>query len=498
MKAHQETRTTAIGPRQRSMIVTLMLGLLLSATSALGQGMRFFPLRSAPLGSPPGTLGEPVTPEFNKSLGCWELKVQRGVEVDIDVQGFGWGNAPGSPTLGAIQATVDPAGYSNGFGGDLNPKGWPTNPGAGWYQARNWCDPAFGGDGSPCNTGPFGPCAAGVCVFNPDWVMPAGLNEICGICFPPTLDYAWAAAAQNALNVDDGTVKTFGGLILDVPFDAAGTYVIAMDPDPNNTFMTSGTGTPIPDVVLTPACITVLVGACCVDTDSDGNRDTCHDDAFESECVAADGLYLGDAVLCTGIVGACCLDGDGDGWDDTCRVMDRLCCDTQGGSFLGAGTTCSNAPGACALDSTGDGFQDTCRVMDQTCCHARDGTFRGAGSLCSTMLGACCLDFDRICVEIDLANCVEQHGRFQGPNTVCQGDEDGNGSDDVCGEAIPAVSEWGLIVMTLALLVGIKVRFGRLIAARPGEIRSENCRPELQRSPDTVPQAHGVHPIDAK
>ena len=265
MKAYRETRATAIGPRQRSMIATLTLGLVLSANSALGQQIRFFPIRSAPLGSPPGTFGEPVTPEFNSDFGCWEVQVQPEIEVDIDVQGFGWGNAPGSPTLGAIQATVISAGYDNGFGGPLNPKGWPASPGDGYYQAANWCDPTFGGDGSPCNTGPFGPCAAGVCIANPAWIMP------CGSFLPPwwipTLDYAWAVAGPNDCNVDDGEIKTFGGLILDIPLDAAGTYVIAFDPDPNNTFMVSGAGTPIPDVVVTSACITILgtnePGRCC-------------------------------------------------------------------------------------------------------------------------------------------------------------------------------------------------------------------------------------------
>ncbi len=72
---------------------------------------------------------------------------------------------------------------------------------------------------------------------------------------------------------------------------------------------------------------------------------------------------------------------------------------------------------------------------------------------------ACCLDSDRICVEMDLANCVEQDGRFQGPKTICRGNGDENGSDDGCGQVIPAASEWGLIVMPLALLVGIKIRF---------------------------------------
>ena len=124
---------------KRPALAVLMLAGLFSWTGAFGQEIRFVPIRSAPLGSPAGTIGDPVTPEFNTGLGCWELQVPGGVEVDIDLQGFGWGNAPGNPTLGAIQATVISAGYDNGFGAPLNPKGWPVRLFDGWYQGRKVC-----------------------------------------------------------------------------------------------------------------------------------------------------------------------------------------------------------------------------------------------------------------------------------------------------------------------------------------------------------------------
>ena len=141
--------------------------------------------------------------------------------------------------------------------------------------------------------------------------------------------------------VDDGEVKTFGGLILNVPLDAAGTYVIALNPDPNNSAMYSGQGTHIPGLILTPACITIIQGACCMDTNADGQQDTCLNDTTESDCAAAAGSFAGGGTSCSGQVGACCLDGDLDGFEDTCRVMDRSCCFAEGGSFLGAGTSCS-------------------------------------------------------------------------------------------------------------------------------------------------------------
>ncbi|MCH7994983.1 MAG: hypothetical protein IIB57_11150, partial [Planctomycetes bacterium] len=222
--------------------------------------IRFLPIRSAPLGSPVGTIGDPVTPVFNGALGCWEVFVPGGVgvEVDLDLQAFGWGNAVGSPTLGAIVATVVSAGYDNGVGGDLNPKGWPGSPDDGAYQATRTCE--SGGGGEPCSRPFDATCVSqggGICVWNPDWVMPA-----CALDLPamatPTLDYVWATAAQVACNIDDGLVKTMGGLILEVPENAFGTYVIDLNPDPNKSFMTSGAGTPIADLTLTPACITTV------------------------------------------------------------------------------------------------------------------------------------------------------------------------------------------------------------------------------------------------
>ncbi len=223
----------ALGNREL-MIACLILGpvtLLAPGESVSGQTIRFFPIRTAPLGSPVGTVGDPVTPTFNEGLDCWELKVPGGVEVDIDLQAFGWGDLPGSFRLGAIQATVISAGYDNGVGAPLNPKGWPDSASDGIYQAQWSCQ--AGGDGSPC-THVFDPTCAGgengICMANPNWVMPPCASDFTGLA-SATLDYAWGTGAQNDCNIDDGAVHTMGGLILEVPQDALGTYVIDINPD---------------------------------------------------------------------------------------------------------------------------------------------------------------------------------------------------------------------------------------------------------------------------
>lgn len=379
-------------------IATLTLG-----TSAFGgQGMRFFPIRMAPLGSPAGTVGGPVTPQFNVDLGCWELQLSEGgVEVDLDVQVFGWGNSDcvqptglcridpgkdctipadcvacvgadptcledngsgsgdpcsidadctqgtetcvpecrdenatctnngatcleadktgsGGPcisnadctqgtetcharlapcTLGALQATVMSPGYINGVGGDLQPKGWPASPGDGVYQATNVCFD----NNDPCRA-PFDPTCGGrplgFCIENDDFVMPSCANPVAALA-TPTLDYAWATAAQTDCNLDGGEIKTLGGLILEVPVDAAGTYMIDFDTDPNNSFMTAGDGSLVPGVVYTPACITITF-ACQSDADCDDGfpctTDSCDEGTSTCENIIAQVFCLIDGV----------------------------------------------------------------------------------------------------------------------------------------------------------------------------------------------------------
>ncbi len=45
-------------------------------------------------------------------------------------------------------------------------------------------------------------------------------------------------------------------------------------------------------------------------------------------------------------------------------------------------------------------------------------------------------------------------------------DVDQNGSPDECGGRIPTVSEWGLVIMALLLLTGLKIKFGRRRSAQ--------------------------------
>ena len=300
-----------IGICRRPLLGALAVGLLVIGTSAFGQEIRFFPIRSAPIGSAAGTVGGAVTPTLIG--GAWDFAIpEGGVEVDIDIHGGGWGNAAGAPRLGAIQATVDATGYSNGVGCDLSPKGWPGSPGDGAYQAKNQC--GAGGDGAPC-TPPFdGTCAGnGICIPSGDWIFKPAMaaNDLAAIA-TPTLNYGYATAAQNVTNTfDPGGFGTFGGLIVDVPACAAGTYIIGPDTDPNNSFMTASDGSPIAGVVFTAASITVTTGSCCFNI-GPGTTE-CADDLTQGQCDQRPGAKLPSIRVdetCAVECPTCLSDGD--------------------------------------------------------------------------------------------------------------------------------------------------------------------------------------------
>lgn len=150
-----------------------------------------------------------------------------------------------------------------------------------------------------------------------------------------------------------------------------------------------------------------------------------------------------------------------------------------------AGAACCN-PQACCLPN------GTCVNLLASQCLAQGGTPQGIGSAC-TAPRACCLS--GVCQTLDPLCCVQAGGLPLAPGAACQGDPDGDGVDGVCGDAcpqnpdllapeaccpnqtpsclnqdcddvdcdnliIPTVSEWGLVILTLLLLVAARLAFG--------------------------------------
>jgi hypothetical protein len=76
---------------------------------------------------------------------------------------------------------------------------------------------------------------------------------------------------------------------------------------------------------------------------------------------------------------------------------------------------------------------------------------------CVCVAVGCCLP-DGSCEMLHPEACPAAGGTVV---SSCQGDLNGNGVDDACEEAIPTVSEWGLLALALLLLAGITIKFGR-------------------------------------
>lgn len=75
-------------------------------------------------------------------------------------------------------------------------------------------------------------------------------------------------------------------------------------------------------------------------------------------------------------------------------------------------------------------------------------------------MGGCCLE-DGQCLYVTEEDCAGMGGLYNGDNVQCLGDHDGNGKDDLCDMEIPTVSEWGLVIMTLLLLIVARIYFGQ-------------------------------------
>ena len=85
----------------------------------------------------------------------------------------------------------------------------------------------------------------------------------------------------------------------------------------------------------------------------------------------------------------------------------------------------------------------------------------GSGTICTTtdctVYGACCTeDPEPECTLVpDESACVAMDGDYQGEGTVCPA------ACEIQGDGIPAVSEWGLVLLTLIGLATGTILFRR-------------------------------------
>ena len=192
-----------------------------------------------------------------------------GARVELEVLLSGWDpDRDGFPQLGAFQATLDPAGYASGDGGPLFPLSEP-DPSAGAFQVTRLCvsSQTLEPTGATCD--PPLACPTGeLCIARPDWVF--GNAETVNVVVTAIPAYVWIGAIQTgACAIDDGRPRYAGTLVVVVPEDAKGTYVLGWNSDAETTLLNDCDAIRLPNVRLTPARITVETGKCCFNLDQD-------------------------------------------------------------------------------------------------------------------------------------------------------------------------------------------------------------------------------------
>ena len=167
-------------------------------------------------------------------------------------------------------------------------------------------------------------------------------------------------------------------------------------------------------------------------------------------------------------------------------MMPEIDCLAMGGVPQGPGTICTTAQACCFPN-------DTCANVDPLCCGDLGGTV--TAGLCGGMQ-ACCMDTGA-CYMADDACCTANGDTPKGAGSVCLGDANGNGVDDACEEpgVIPTVSEWGLVILALSLLVAGKIYFSRRRATTtksPGSPSMNRVSSQLVGTPLTKSNCSGA------
>jgi len=207
-------------------------------------------------------------------------------------------------------------------------------------------------------------------------------------------------------------------------------------------------------------------GACCNGVDG-----TCTDDVLAADCAGPSDTYSDNKrcsmVSCVQDTGGCCDSSPGLGGLCTAGILPQDCAGAlQSFSKLDdtCGGVCDEITGACC-----DGLTGNCFESIQGDCPNASHTTWTQGALCSEIscaaaMGACCDTGTNdptvsICTQTTQADCN---------CTKCGWTKAVACADIEClpnFQTIPTVSEWGLVVLTLLLLVGGKIYFGRREAA---------------------------------
>ncbi len=445
-----------------------------------------------------------------------------GVVVELELRVSNWG-ATGDGELQALQATIDGSGYCSGIGDPLNPLGYPGAPllacpqgngcpddgvtcNQGGFIRRNVCVLSPNA-GDIC----FGPadCPGGFCSSNPDYLF-NGFMPIAVVGYPG-LNYEYVGVNGLSGKPDAGLSEMFGTLLVEIPLGAAGTYNIDFTIDTERNFNADDQTDFFAVVNLNGATITVTTGSCCFDLGP--GTTNCVQDVTQSVC---DGLAqpsnfrqgaecgppgtdhngpdFGNGPYCTGctadstcnddnscttdicsiVTGGCINTNNFDDVTDCCNPIHggltpitdfEICtddtCNAQTGNV--SHTAISNCAGCMTDVDCFDGnacTDDICDVNSGDC--NRTPNFNEAVRCCDPSTGSLSsIDDSDECTDdtCDAKSGQVNHSPIAGCVSDCKSIAAAMAGD--CPQNIPTVSEWGLVVLSLLLLIGGKLYFGR-------------------------------------
>ncbi len=218
------------------------------------------------------------------------------------------------------------------------------------------------------------------------------------------------------------------------------------------------------------------------------NNSQCSDGAYCNGleiCDPINGCQAGTPPNCNDNVG-CTVDTCNEATDSCVHTPDNALCDDD--VFCNGVEVCL-LPAGCAAGpppDCGDGVActvDACDALSNQCTNTPNDAACADSDPCTNptceefgcryendKCGACCLMAGPCLPDVTQDFCLSMPsggGVFQGVGSVCSGlDSDDDGIDDSCDvvATIPTVSQWGLVVLTLLLLTGAKVRFGRRVS----------------------------------
>ncbi len=379
-----------------------------------------------------------------------------GVVVELELRVSNWATT-GDGELLLVQATMDGSSYCSGAGDPLYPVGYPGSPvlscpqGLGCPDDGSTCDQGGFVTTKRCSGGDFEPCrkCSGIgepcliipcsgplsnCLDNPFYVFTNTASAPIAAVAYLGLDYQYVGISTGVAVADTGQSKMFGTLLVEIPPGAAGTYNINFLQDSETTFTVDGVADSFAVVNLNGATITVTSGSCCFDIGS--GITGCLNDVTQTTCDAQAGLSSFTPN------GECPPLGQNNIGPDSGNGCCPVCLDNAGCDDSNACTddSCTAGCGQCINTINYDDATD--------CCSPASGNLSTIDDQDSCT--------DDICnAQSGLVNHV--------PSAVCNGECTSIAAAVAgdCPDSIPTVSEWGLVVLSLLLLVCGKLYFGR-------------------------------------